>query len=65
MVNGTLDIAVVYAPRQRPGLRIELLIEEKLVLVSTAANVESPAPESYVFVDWGRGVRGAAQPGLS
>lgn len=54
VVNGTLDIAVVYAPRQRPGLRIELLIEEKLVLVSTAPDAKAPAPDSYVFVDWGR-----------
>jgi DNA-binding transcriptional LysR family regulator len=54
VVNGTLDIAVVYAPRQRPGLRIELLIEEKLVLVSTDPKAATPQPHSYVFVDWGR-----------
>jgi DNA-binding transcriptional LysR family regulator len=54
VVNGTLDIAVVYAPRQRPGLRIELLIEEKLVLVSTDPNVTTLEPNSYVFIDWGR-----------
>ena len=54
VANGTLDIAVVYAPRQRPGMRIELLIEEKLVLVSTSRDVKTPDPESYVFVDWGR-----------
>lgn len=54
VVNGTLDVGVVYAPRQRPGLRIELLIEEKLVLVSTAPDVKAPDPDSYVFVDWGR-----------
>jgi DNA-binding transcriptional LysR family regulator len=54
VVNGTLDIAVVYAPRQRPGLRIQLLIEEKLVLVSTSPEAKVPEPDSYVFVDWGR-----------
>jgi DNA-binding transcriptional LysR family regulator len=54
VVNGTLDIAVVYAPRQRPGLRIELLIEEKLVLVSTDPKARAPQPQDYVFVDWGR-----------
>jgi DNA-binding transcriptional LysR family regulator len=52
VANGTLDLAIVYAPRQRPGLRIELLIEEKLVLVSTAP-VETPHASSYVYVDWG------------
>lgn len=54
VVNGTLDIAVVYAPRQRPGLRVELLIEEKLVLVSTDPNATAPQPQGYVFVDWGQ-----------
>lgn len=29
---GVLDVAIVYAPQQRPGLRVELLIEEKLVM---------------------------------
>lgn len=52
VANGTLDLAIVYAPRQRPGLRIELLIEEKLVLVSTAP-VPAPDAASYVYVDWG------------
>ena len=54
VVNGTLDIAVVYAPRQRPGLRIELLIEEKLVLVTTDPEGKAPQATDYVFVDWGR-----------
>lgn len=51
--EGILDIAVVYAPQQRPGLRIELLIEEKLVLVTTARRGPAPRPSDYVFVDWG------------
>ena len=51
--EGILDIAVVYAPQQRPGLRIELLIEEKLVLVTTLRRGGAPRPSDYVFVDWG------------
>jgi DNA-binding transcriptional LysR family regulator len=53
VAEGALDIAVVYAPRQRPGLKIELLIEEKLVLVTTSRGGAAPKPESYVYVDWG------------
>ena len=57
VAEGVLDIAVVYAPQQRPGLRIELLIEEKLVLVSTSARARNrgykPRPADYVYVDWG------------
>jgi DNA-binding transcriptional LysR family regulator len=51
--EGILDIAIVYAPQQRPGLWIELLIEEKLVLVTTLRRGGRPRPADYVFVDWG------------
>ena len=53
VASGMLDIAVVYAPQQRPGLRIELLIEEKLVLVTTHKRRNAPDPKDYVYVDWG------------
>jgi LysR family transcriptional regulator, flagellar master operon regulator len=53
VMSGTLDIAVVYAPPQRPGLRIELLIEEKLVLVTTRKRGRTIEPADYVYVDWG------------
>jgi DNA-binding transcriptional LysR family regulator len=53
VTSGMLDLAVLYAPRHRPGLRIELLFEEKLVLVSTTPGLEKPDPASYVYVDWG------------
>ena len=51
--SGVLDLAVVYAPQQRPGLRIELLIEEKLVLVTTRRRRGKVDPADYVYVDWG------------
>lgn len=51
--DGTLEIAVLYAPQQRPGLRIDLLIEEKLVFVTTSPEGRVPAPADYVYVDWG------------
>ncbi len=54
VAEGILDIAVVYAPQQRPGLKIELLIEEKLVLVTAARHGRTTRPTDYVFVDWGR-----------
>jgi LysR family transcriptional regulator, flagellar master operon regulator len=50
---GTLDMAVVYAPQRRPGMRVELLLEEKLVLVATDANAKAVKPDGYVYVDWG------------
>jgi DNA-binding transcriptional LysR family regulator len=53
VADGVLDIAVVYAPQHRPGLKIELLIEERLVLVTTSKRPRAPRPADYVFVDWG------------
>ena len=50
---GVLDIAIAYAPQQRPRLRVELLIEEKLIMVTTAPVPKVPPPEDYVYVDWG------------
>ena len=57
---GVLDIVVMYAPQHRPGLKIELLFEEKLVLVTTdpdasrmQVHAETAVGADYVYVDWG------------
>lgn len=48
-----LDIAVLYSPRTRPGLEIEFLYDEILVLVTTRPGQGGPQTSDYVFVDWG------------
>ncbi|KAB2885575.1 MAG: LysR family transcriptional regulator [Pseudorhodoplanes sp.] len=60
VAEGVLDIAVMYAPQHRPGLKVDLLFEEKLVLVTTHAQPDESGapsagniPEDYVYVDWG------------
>lgn len=50
---GVIDIAVMYAPHHRPGLKIELLMKEQLVLVTTARRKAAPRAADYVYVDWG------------
>ncbi len=50
--DGSLDVAVLYSPPPRPELVLELLAEEKLVLVTTAED-GSVRPEDYIYVDWG------------
>lgn len=52
--DGSLDIGVLHNPPQQRELVVELLCEEKLVLVTTAANGKF-SPDDYVFVDWGPG----------
>ena len=50
--DGSLDIAVLYSPPQRSEIVLELLLEEKLILVTTAEDGGVRA-EDYVLVDWG------------
>lgn len=52
--DGSLDMAMLYNPAPRPGLVCELLLEEKLVLVTSNAD-GSFDPHRYVHVDWGAG----------
>lgn len=55
---GLLDLAVLYAPQQRPDLVIETLVREELVLVSTMPRgVERGRVDGYVFIDWGESFR--------
>jgi len=51
---GALDVAVVYAPHARPGVRAELLLEERLALVTTDPEAGAVNPEGYVYIDWGQ-----------
>jgi DNA-binding transcriptional LysR family regulator len=50
--DGALDAAVLYSPQPRPNLVVELLAEEKLVMVTTAPDGRYD-PENYVHVNWG------------
>jgi DNA-binding transcriptional LysR family regulator len=50
---GLVDVAIMYAPQHRPGLKIDLLMEEELVLVSTNSNPNGIDDKDYVSVDWG------------
>lgn len=56
VLEGSLDIAVLYTPRYHPALAVEPLFDDTLVLVSTRAEDESPERD-YVYVDWGPGFR--------
>ena len=53
IVDGLIDIAVLYTPQTRPGLDIEELLEETLVLVSTAPDRRPEDLDDYIFIDWG------------
>lgn len=49
---GLLDAALVYQPAYWPGVQVEQLLEEKLIMVR-----RPDRPEPYVYVDWGEDYR--------
>ncbi len=53
VAEGVLDLAIMYAPQNRPGLKVERLFDETLVLVTTDPNQQATAQPEYVYVDWG------------
>jgi DNA-binding transcriptional LysR family regulator len=53
LVEGRMDIGVMYTPQSRPGLKVEKLFEEQLILVSTDKNGKPEPQPGYVYVDWG------------
>lgn len=53
LVEGRVDLGVMYTPQSRPGLRVERLFDEKLVLVSTDRKGKPEPQPGYVYVDWG------------
>ncbi len=53
VASGMVDVAIMYAPHQRPGLKIDLLMEEKLVLVTTHPDAAIGEAGDYVHIDWG------------
>jgi LysR family transcriptional regulator, flagellar master operon regulator len=51
LIDGRIDIAVMYAPQRRPNLELTALMDERLVLVASAGS--EPLGGDYVYVDWG------------
>lgn len=53
LIEGRIDIGVMYTPQSRPGLKVEQLFEERLVMVSTDPKAAPEPQPHYVYVDWG------------
>src|SRR4051794_33794973 len=50
---GLVDIAIMYAPQHRPGLKIDLIMEEKLVMATTDPKINPAGDPRYIRVEWG------------
>ena len=52
LIEGTVDIGVMYTPTSRPGLTVEALFDETLLLVTS--DLTRGWPEAgYIHIDWG------------
>jgi DNA-binding transcriptional LysR family regulator len=54
LIEGTLDIGLMYTPSHAPGLVVEHLFDETLVLVSSRRDTRWPDAD-YIYVEWGPG----------
>lgn len=52
LIEGTLDIGLMYTPQHTPGVMIEQLFDETLVLLTTDPDKRWP-DQDYIYVDWG------------
>ena len=53
LIDGTLDLGVMYTPQSRPGFEVERLFDDELILVSSEQRPPPRPGRSYVYVDWG------------
>ncbi len=52
LIEGRIDVGMMYTPQHSPGLQIEYLFDETLVLLTT--DPDKPWPnDDYIYVDWG------------
>ena len=52
LIEGTLDIGLMYTPQHSPGLQVEHLFDDVLVLLTTDPAKPWPG-QDYIAVDWG------------
>lgn len=53
LVEGAIQLGLLYTPQLRPGLVAREVMEEELVLVATWPDADIENLPGYVFVDWG------------
>jgi len=53
LVEGSLDVCVVYRPQYRPGFIAEMIFEEEIVMVTTKPDNSDILDETYVLTYWG------------
>lgn len=54
LIQGSLDLGLMFTPRHDPALHVEHLFDETLALLSSKPDAPWPDPD-YVYVEWGPG----------
>lgn len=52
LVDGRIDIGIMFTPQRRPNLKLSAFLKEHLILVSSMPN-GAIDPETYIHIDWG------------
>lgn len=53
LIEGVIQIGLMYTPQLRPGLIAEPLADDELILVASWEGATMDIADDYVFVDWG------------
>lgn len=54
LIEGVIQVALTYIPQARPGLTVEAVMEDELILVASFKTTSlSDVKNAYVFMDWG------------
>lgn len=53
LVDGALDVVVLYRPQYRPGFRAEKIFSEEVILVSSLPEGADPFGDNYMLTYWG------------
>lgn len=54
LIEGVMQVGLLYMPQLRPGLVAEHILEEELVMVATFKDADiTNILDPYVFIDWG------------
>lgn len=53
LIEGVIQVGLLYTPQIRPGLSVQKLLEEELILVAAWENPDMNLSGRYAFIDWG------------
>lgn len=53
LIEGVVQVGLMYSPQLRPGLTAHKVLDEELVLAASWQASMDDVPDHYVFVDWG------------